>query len=304
MKKPTLLILAAGMGSRYGGLKQLDPVGPSGEVILDYSVYDAWQAGFDRVIFIIRRDFEEAFRTSVVKKYEGKIKVELAFQDFDDLPEGCSVPEGRVKPWGTTHAIRAARKLIDAPFSVINADDFYGTDAFKRMGEYLSHVDCEAKPRPFAMVGYRMDLTLSDNGSVARGICTTDANNKLTAIRELTKIARDPDGVIRNQDNPAAPDVIADDARVSMNLWGFTPALFEGMEERFATWFAANHTNLKSEWFIPFYVDDLLKEGVATVEVLPTDSKWFGVTYKEDKPIVVAAIQKMVDAGIYPKKLW
>ncbi len=302
-KKPTLLILAAGMGSRYGGLKQLDSVGPSGEVILDYSVFDAINAGFDRVVFIIRRDFEEAFREKIVTKYEGKIKVDLVFQDFDDLPPGCSVPEGRVKPWGTTHAIRAARKVIDAPFAVINADDFYGTDAFMQLGKYLANLDVDQKPLPFAMVGYRMDQTLSDNGSVARGVCQVNDAALLTDIREMTKIARDDDGVIRNKETDT-PDIIADDTRVSMNLWGFTPALFDGMEERFSTWFEANKANLKSEWFIPFYVDELLKEGTASVTVLPTDSRWFGVTYQEDKPIVVNAIQKMVDAGVYPAKLW
>ena len=304
-KKPTLLILAAGMGSRYGGLKQIDPVGPSGETIMDYSIYDAIKAGFNRVVFIIRKDFEEAFRDTVVKKYEGKIDIALAFQDPMDLPEGCTFPEGREKPWGTAHAIRAARTVIDAPFAVINADDFYGADAFKQLAKFLTTVGTEAAdPKPFAMVGYRLDQTLSENGTVARGICEVAEDGKLIGVTEMTKIARKEDGTIQNEEDPAAPVPLTGDRRVSLNLWGFTPALFDGMEERFATWFKENEGQLKAEWYIPFYVDELVKAGKATVDVLPTNSCWFGVTYREDKPVVVAAIQKMVDAGEYPVKLW
>ena len=279
-KKPTLLILAAGMGSRYGGLKQIDSVGPSGETIMDYSIYDAIRAGFDKIVFIIRHDFEEA------------------------LPAGCTFPEGREKPWGTAHAIRSARKVIDAPFAAINADDFYGADAFKRLAEFLSNVDTEARPKRFAMVGYRLDQTLSDNGSVARGICDVAPDGKLLGVTEMTKIAKKPDGAIQNEEDPANPVPLKGDSRVSLNLWGFTPALFDGMEERFAEWFHAHEGQLKAEWYIPFYVDELVKEGQATVDVLPTDSTWFGVTYRDDKPIVVEAIKKLVAAGEYPAKLW
>ena len=303
-KKPTLLILAAGMGSRYGGLKQIDSVGPSGETIMDYSIYDAIRAGFDKVVFIIRHDFEEAFREKIVAKYEGKIKIELAFQDPLDLPEGGAFPEGREKPWGTAHAIRSARKVIDAPFAAINADDFYGADAFRRLAQFLGEVDTAATPKQFAMVGYRLDQTLSDNGSVARGICEVSPEGMLLGVTEMTKIARKPDGAIQNEEDPAKPVPLQGDCRVSLNLWGFTPALFDGMEARFAQWFHEHEGQLKAEWYIPFYVDELVKAGQATVKVLPTDSTWFGVTYREDKPVVVEAIKKMVAAGEYPAKLW
>ncbi len=302
-KKPTLLILAAGMGSRYGGLKQMDSVGPSGETIMDYSIYDAIRAGFDRVVFIIRKDFEEAFREKIVPKYEGKVKVDLAFQDPLDLPEGCTFPEGREKPWGTAHAIRSARKIVDAPFAAINADDFYGADAFKRLGAFLSTVDCAAQPKAFAMVGYRLDQTLSENGSVARGICEVTPEGKLVGVTEMTKIVKKDDGTIQNEETET-PDPLKGECLVSLNLWGFTPALFDGMEERFATWFKEHEGQLKAEWYIPFYVDELVKAGKATVDVIPTESSWFGVTYREDKPVVVEAIQKMVAAGEYPEKLW
>ncbi len=303
-EKPTLLILAAGMGSRYGGLKQIDPVGPNGETIMDYSIFDAVRAGFDKVVFIIRKDFEEAFKEQIVPKYEGKVKIELAFQDFDDLPPGCVRPADREKPWGTAHAIRSARNIIKTPFAAINADDFYGADAFKQLAKCLMAIDMTAKPKQFAMVGYRLDQTLSENGSVARGICAVSADGKLTDVVEMTKIIRKEDGTIQNEDDPAAPVPLQGDTRVSLNLWGFTPALFDGMEERFATWFKENEGKLKAEWYIPFYVDELIKAGEATVEVLPTNSCWFGVTYKEDKPVVVEAISKMIAAGEYPEKLW
>jgi hypothetical protein len=303
-KKPTLLILAAGMGSRYGGLKQIDSVGPSGETIMDYSIYDAIRAGFDKVVFIIRKDFEEAFREKVVAKYEGKIKIELAFQDPLDLPEGCAFPEGREKPWGTAHAIRSARNVIDAPFAAINADDFYGTDAFMQLGKVLANIDCAAEPKQFAMVGYRLDQTLSENGSVARGICEVSDDGKLIGVTEMTKIVQKADGTIQNEEDPENPNPLKGDCRVSLNLWGFTPALFDGMEERFTQWFKEHEGQLKAEWYIPFYVDELVKAGKATVDVIPTNSCWFGVTYREDKPVVVEAIQKMVDDGIYPAKLW
>jgi hypothetical protein len=300
--KPTLVILAAGMGSRYGGLKQVDPVGPSGETIMDYSVFDALRAGFDRVVFVIRRDFEEVFRTTIGVKYEGVVKVDYAFQSADDLPPGFTVPDARAKPWGTAHAIRAARGAVSTPFAAINADDFYGRDAFQRLAAFLTRAQTAAKPR-FAMVGYRLDQTLSDNGSVARGVCRVGADGLLVTVTEMTKLARVPGGA-ENRERPESPLALTGAERVSMNLWGFTPELFGALEARFTAWLNAHADNPKAEWYIPFVVDELVAEGAAEVEVLPTESAWFGVTYREDKPQVVAAVQALVDSGAYPAKLW
>ena len=300
--KPTLVVLAAGMGSRYGGLKQVDPVGPSGEAILDYSVFDAVRAGFGKVVFIIRRDFEAEFKAKVGAKYEGVVPVDYCFQDMNDLPAPYVVPEGRAKPWGTAHAIRSARSVVKEPFAAINADDFYGRDAFARLGAFLG----EPKSGPklhFAMVGYNLALTLSDHGTVARGVCSIDDAGYLTGVKEMTKLAK-AGSVARNEEDPANPVEVPLDARVSMNLWGFTPELFTELEKRFPSWLAANGTQPKTEWFIPFVVDDMIKDGTADAKVLPTDSSWFGVTYREDKPIVVEAIKKLVDAGEYPAKLF
>ena len=297
--KPTLVVLAAGMGSRYGGLKQVDPVGPSGEAILDYSVFDAVRGGFGKVVFVIRKDFEAEFKEKVGSKYEGHVPVEYCFQDIADLPAPYSVPAGRTKPWGTAHATRAARNAVAEPFAVINADDFYGRDAFAKLGAFLS----SARPFEFAMVGYKLDLTLSENGSVARGICSVGADGLLQGVTEMTKLVRDGDAA-SNLENPDAPVKVPLDSRVSMNLWGFTPELFAELEERFPKWLAANGSKEKSEWYIPFVVDEMIKEGKASCRVLPTDSRWFGVTYREDKPQVVAEIGKLVASGEYPAKLF
>ncbi|MBO7166369.1 MAG: nucleotidyltransferase [Kiritimatiellae bacterium] len=302
--KPTLVVLAAGMGSRYGGLKQVDPVGPSGEAILDYSVFDAHRAGFGKIVFIIRKDIEEAFRTQIGAKYEGLMDIEYAFQDMNDLPAPFTVPEGRSKPWGTAHAIRSARDVVKEPFAAINADDFYGRDAFARMAEFLSNAsDCEDGTCKFSMVGYRLDLTLSENGSVARGICEVDADGKLKSVTEMTKIVKTSSGAENREEGR---DVVAltGKERVSMNLWGFTPSLFTALENRFPEWLKVNGGEMKSEWYIPFVVDEMIHEGKASVNVLPTDSAWFGVTYREDKPMVVAAIKALVDAGEYPVNLF
>ena len=296
--KPTLVVLAAGMGSRYGGLKQVDPVGPSGEAILDYSVFDAVRGGFGKVVFVIRHDFEAEFRGKVGSKYEGMVPVEYCFQDIADIPAPYSVPEGRTKPWGTAHATRAARAAVSEPFAVINADDFYGRDAFAKLGAFLS----DAKPMHFAMVGYRLDLTLSENGSVARGICDVSGDGTLRGVTEMTKLVRAGD-VAENRENPEAPVTVPLDARVSMNLWGFTPELFDELERLFPEWLAATGALPKSEWYIPFVVDELIHAGRADCHVLPTDSRWFGVTYREDKPFVVAEIAKLVAAGEYPGNL-
>ena len=301
--KPTLVILAAGMGSRYGGLKQVDPVGPSGETIMDYSVFDAVRAGFDRVVFVIRRDFEEVFRTTVGSKYEGALAVDYAFQSVDDLPSGFSVPQERSKPWGTAHAIRAARSVVTTPFAAINADDFYGRDAFQRLGAFLVEPRAVgAKPR-FAMVGYRLDQTLSENGSVARGVCKVSEDGLLVTVTEMTRLVRVPGGA-ENREDPERPVVLTGAERVSMNLWGFTPELFAALETRFPAWLTAHTGNPKAEWYIPFVVDEMVGEGAAEVAVLPTESAWFGVTYREDKPLVTAAVQQRVEAGEYPMKLW
>ncbi len=298
--KPTLVVLAAGMGSRYGGLKQVDPVGPSGEAILDYSVYDAHRAGFGKVVFIIRRDIEAVFRDQVGSKYADVLPVDYAFQDIADLPAPYTVPAGRAKPWGTAHAIRAARHLVHEPFAAINADDFYGRDAFARLADFLAH----PAPAHFAMVGYRLDRTLSEHGSVARGICSLDEAGHLTKVVEHLKLVKAANGGARDDDPNATLRDFPGDARVSMNLWGFTPDLFDALEARFPAWLAANATREKSEWYIPFVVDEMIHEGAATVSVLPTDSSWFGVTYREDRPFVTASIRKLVDEGVYPARLW
>jgi hypothetical protein len=296
--KPTLVVLAAGMGSRYGGLKQVDPVGPSGEAILDYSVFDAIRGGFGKVVFIIRKDFEAEFKEKVGSKYEGMIPVDYCYQDLNDLPGDFKVPEGRTKPWGTAHATRSARTVVNEPFAVINADDFYGRDAFAKLGAFLS----AAEPMQFAMVGYKLDLTLSENGSVARGVCEVAEDGSLRSVTEMTKLVRAGD-VAENREDELNPVKVPLDARVSMNLWGFTPELFTELERRFPLWLAENGTKEKSEWYIPFVVDELIREGKAGCKVLPTESSWFGVTYRDDKPYVMAEIKKLVDAGEYPENL-
>ena len=299
--KPTLVVLAAGMGSRYGGLKQVDPVGPSGEAILDYSVFDAHRAGFGKVVFIIRKDFEAEFKEKVGSKYEGILPVEYCYQDINDLPAPFTVPAERAKPWGTAHAIRAARDVVKEPFAAINADDFYGRDAFAKLAAFLQQPSAADGKLHFAMVGYKLDLTLSDNGSVARGICKVEGG-KLASVTEMTKLVRVPGGA-ENREDEANPVKLTGEERVSMNLWSFTPELFAALEARFPAWLEKNGSAAKSEWYIPFVVDELIQEGKVDVEVLPTDSNWFGVTYREDKPFVTAEIGKLVAAGEYPQSL-
>jgi hypothetical protein len=301
--KPTLVILAAGMGSRYGGLKQVDPVGPMGETIMDYSVFDAMRAGFDRVVFVIRRDFEGVFHQVIGSKYAGAIAVDYAFQEMDDLPIGYHVAQDRVKPWGTAHAIRAARSVVKAPFAAINADDFYGSDAFRRMADFLTRPQAAESRQRFAMVGYRLDQTLSEHGSVARGVCEVGADGLLVSVTEMTKIVRVPGGA-ENREDPDAPVALTGAERVSLNMWGFTPEFFASLKARFPVWLEQNAGNPRAEWYIPFVVDEMVREGAAEVEVLPTESSWVGVTYREDKPLVVAAVQSLVDIGEYPAKLW
>lgn len=302
--KPTLLLLAAGMGSRYGGLKQLDGLGPNGETIMDYSIYDAIQAGFGKIVFVIRRDFEEQFREQVLSKYEGHIPAELVFQSLDALPEGFSVPEGREKPWGTNHAVLMAKDVIKEPFSVINCDDFYNRDAFKVIGKFLSELP-EGSKNKYAMVGFRVGNTLSENGTVARGICSKDAEGNLTTVVERTEIMR-VNGPVCYKDENGEWVAVEDNTPVSMNMWGFTPDYFEHSEEYFKEFLAdpKNISNLKAEFFIPLMVNKLINEKTSTVQVLDTTSKWFGVTYAADRQDTVDRIQKLIDEGVYPSKLF
>ena len=298
--RPTLVVLAAGMGSRYGGLKQVDPIGPSGEAILDYSVFDAVHSGFGKVVFVIRRDFEAEFKAKVGRKYVGLVPVEYCYQDLRDVPAPYAVPLEREKPWGTAHAVRAARGAVGEPFAVINADDFYGRDSFAKLGAFLSEVDPGSLH--FAMAAYRLELTLSKNGSVARGVCDVEVDGTLRGVAEMMKLVRSGD-VAENREDEANPAKVPLDARVSMNCWGFTPGLFAELEERFPKFLAERGGEAKSEWYIPFVVDELIREGKADCRVLPTESRWFGVTYREDRPFVVGEIAKLVESGEYPRNL-
>ncbi len=299
--KPTLFVLAAGMGSRYGGLKQMDGLGPSGETIMDYSIYDAIRGGFGKVVFVIRKDFEQDFREKILSKYTNHIPVELTFQALDSLPEGFTCPADRVKPWGTNHAVLMGKGVINEPFAVINADDFYGRDSFAVLGKELTEM--AGKENDYCMVGYRVGNTLSESGSVARGVCETDAEGYLTTVVERTAIER-IDGKVSFKDENDQLVTIADNTPVSMNMWGFTPDYFGYSEEYFKEFLTENMDNLKSEFFIPLMVNKLIVENTARVKVLDTTSKWFGVTYAADRPEVVAKIQALVDAGEYPAKLF
>jgi NDP-sugar pyrophosphorylase family protein len=302
--KPTLVVLAAGMGSRYGSLKQMDGVGPNNEAIIDYSIYDAVQAGFGKVVFVIRHSFEQEFREVFSKEhFGGKIDVEFVFQELDYLPEGFTVPEGRIKPWGTCHAVMMAAPVVDGPFAVINADDFYGREAYITLAEYLRQV--EGTQGNYSMVGYNLRNTLSDYGTVSRGECSVDENNNLVSIVERTAIERGTDGIVRYKDeNGEHP--IDENITVSMNLFGFTPDFFSKTEELFKEFLSnpANMSNLKSEFFIPLCVNTLINQKRVSLKVLTSEAKWFGVTYKEDKPEVVSKISKLIADGIYPSKLW
>ncbi len=302
--KPTLLLLAAGMGSRYGGLKQLDGLGPNGETIMDYSIYDAIKAGFGKIVFVIRKDFEEDFRKKILAKYEGHIPAELVFQSLDALPAGFTVPVGREKPWGTNHAVMMAKDVIKEPFCVINCDDFYNRDSFMVMGKFLSELPAGAKNK-YAMVGFRVGNTLSENGTVARGVCATDAEGHLTTVVERTEVMR-VNGAVSYKDEEGKWVAIADNTPVSMNMWGFTPDYFEHSEAYFKAFLSdpKNMENLKAEFFIPLMVNKLINEKTATVKVLDTTSKWFGVTYSADRAGTVARIQSLIDEGVYPSKLF
>ena len=299
--QPALLVLAAGMGSRYGSLKQMDGVGPYGEAIIDYSIYDAIKAGFGRVVFVIRHAFEREFREIFTEaRFGGRIKVDFVFQELDCLPEGFDLPEGREKPWGTNHAVMMATGVVEEPFAVINADDFYGRGSYAVMGHFLQGL--AGSSNRYAMVGYEVRNTLSDFGTVSRGVCGVDDHGNLTSMVEHTKIER-VDGRIVSH-TPEGDVTLAEDMPVSMNFFGFTPDYFPHSREYFNTFLRENRGNLKSEFLIPLMVNKLVSGGTATMKVLPTDSPWFGVTYKEDRPITVARIAKLIEEGLYPKKLW
>ncbi|MDB5130159.1 sugar phosphate nucleotidyltransferase [Mucilaginibacter sp.] len=297
--KPTLLILAAGMASRYGSMKQVDGFGPNGETIIDYSIYDAIKAGFGKVSFIIREEFAEPFKAIFEPKLKGRIETDYVYQSFDLEPFGITEQIERAKPWGTAHAVLAARNQINEPFCVINADDFYGYDAYEKMAKFLT---TEITDDKYAIIGYQVDRTLSDHGTVSRGVCKVE-NGNMVAINERLKVYFKEDGSVAYEDNgeefPLDPET-----RVSMNFWGFTPAVFKQSEALFKEFVEANKNNPKSEFFIPLVADELIKNGTATFKVIPTSTKWFGVTYKEDKPIVQKSISELVENGTYPSNLW
>lgn len=299
--KPTLYVLAAGMGSRYGSLKQMDGLGPNGETIMDYSIYDALRAGFGKVVFVIRKSFDKDFREKIVSKYEDHIPVEVVYQELDNLPEGFELHPDRQKPWGTNHAVMMAKDVIKEPFAVINADDFYGRESYAILAEQLNKMNGTANH--YCMVGYRLSNTLSESGAVARGVCETDSNHFLKSVVERTHIER-KDGKIQYKDAENYWFELPENAPVSMNMWGFTPDYFEHSEKYFIKFLEQNAGNHKAEYFIPLMVDHLIVNKTADVKVLDTPSKWFGVTYAEDREGVVEKLHKLVETGEYPSPLW
>lgn len=306
MKKPVLVVMAAGMGSRYGGLKQVDPVGNHNQLIIDYSIYDARRAGFETVVFVIKHEIEDTFKAAIGDRLSKVINVKYAYQQLDDLPKGYSVPQERVKPWGTAHAILAARKVVDGPFAVVNADDYYGPEGFKKIYDYLeSHPD-QPSCYEFAMVGYLLGNTVTENGHVARGICEEDSENYLTRVTERTRIEKDGADARFTEDDGATWTHLSGSTIVSMNLWGFTESFLKEAEARFPAFLdkALAENPLKGEYFLPSVVTQLLEEKKARVKVLRSADKWYGVTYREDKPVVVNAIAEMTANGLYPDKLW
>lgn len=302
---PALIVMAAGIGSRYGGLKQVEPIGPSGEIVVDYAVYDALRAGFEKVIFIIRRDIEEIFREKVGRKIEKRADTTYVFQEMDNLPVGFSAPEGRKKPWGTGHAVLSCKNVVDRPFAVINADDFYGPGAFTALGAYLGSArDLPGEPHNYCMVAYPLRNTLSEHGTVARGVCQVTPDGYLAGVQEHTRIQAF-DGSPKYTENSVDWIPLPADAPVSLNTWGFTPSFFKELEERFPVFLRKSAENLeKAEFFLPDAVNQVLKEGKARVRVLPVNEKWFGVTYPEDRPLVQQAILDLIKRGVYPDKLW
>ncbi|GAB3912491.1 nucleotidyltransferase family protein [Mucilaginibacter boryungensis] len=297
--KPTLLILAAGMASRYGSMKQVDGFGPNGETIIDYSIYDAIKAGFGKVSFIIREEFLDSFKAIFEPKLKGRVETDYVFQSYDLKPFGIDKTIERAKPWGTAHAVLAARNQVHEPFCVINADDYYGYDAFEKMAKFLTS---EVRDDHYSLVGYQIGNTLSEYGSVSRGVCDIDDKGNMVGVTERTEVYFKDGGIVYKDANGESP--LPEDTRVSMNFWGFTPAVFKQSEEMFKRFVAANENNPKAEFFIPLVADELIKTGTADFKVIPTASKWFGVTYKEDKPIVQQSISNLVANGTYPSNLW
>ena len=307
MTKPTLVILAAGMGSRYGGLKQIDSMDDEGHKIIDFSIYDAVRAGFGKVVFIIKKQNEEAFRTAIGDRVSGTIPVEYVFQELTNIPEGAVIPEGREKPWGTAHAIYCCKDVVKESFAVINADDYYGVSAYEELYRFLTSDEKNSGDKlPFCMVGYQLKNTLTENGSVARGCCCMDENGYLKTIDERTKIIKTPDGAAYSKDDGASYIPMDENSLVSMNMWGFTPAIFDELEKSIARFFKEdiNSNPLKAECFIPLEVGRMVSDNIAEVKVLSSKDKWFGVTYKEDKPFVMESIKNLKDAGVYPNVLW
>jgi dTDP-glucose pyrophosphorylase len=300
--KPTLLILAAGIGSRYGGMKQIDQVGPSGEAIIDYSMYDAIKAGFGKIVFVIRKDIESDFRQFLKHKLSGKIKMEFVHQELAMIPESYTSPPDRIKPWGTAHAVWVAARAIKEPFVAINADDFYGRGSYLKMAEYLIS-NSKVSSTDFCMIGYQIQHTLSDFGSVSRGICEADDRSYLKAVVERTEIFRKNGGIVYHDEN-AREVTLSADTLVSMNIWGFTPLIFNHIEQQFSEFIRNNISNIKAELYIPKIVNDIIKNGKGNVKILPATDKWFGVTYKEDKPLAVQNISKLIEQGVYPDNLW
>jgi len=300
--KPTLLILAAGMGSRYGGLKQIDQIGPSGEAIIDYSIYDAIRAGFEKVTFIIRKNIEKEFREVFENKLRGKIETEFIFQELEMVPEGITYSPERVKPWGTAHAVWVARNYIREPFVVINADDFYGSGSYQVMADHLMQDDI-VNTTDYSMVGYQVRHTLSDFGSVTRGVCETNDGEFMKAVVERTEIVKDGQQIYFN-DEKKGKVALSGDELVSMNFWGFTPSIFDQFERAFAEFIKKNAEKLKKELFIPKVINDLVAQDQASVRILPSRDQWFGVTYREDKPLAIENINNLVNQGVYPDNLW
>ena len=297
--QPTLLILAAGMASRYGSMKQTEGFGPSGETIMDYSIYDAIRAGFGKVVFIIRKDFADDFKAIFEPKLHGKIKTGYVYQELDAYLNGVQVPAGRTKPWGTGHAVLCAMEMVKEPFAVINADDFYGCDAFEKAAGFLNG---QCNEKKYAIIGYELAKTLSEHGTVSRGVCQVDAHNNLVSINERTKIYRDGDTIIYEENE--IKHEVPFNSSVSMNFWCFHPALFAATEQLFQQFVKDNIQNLKSEFFIPIIAEDFMQHHGGTISVIPTSAQWFGVTYKEDAPVVKACVDQLVAAGAYPSSLW
>ena len=305
MKEPVLVVMAAGMGSRYGGLKQIDPIDEYGNIIMDFSIYDAIRAGFRKVVFIIKKENEESFKAAIGDRIAKQIETAYVFQDLTNVPAGYSVPEGRVKPWGTGHAVMSCLGAVDGPFAVINADDYYGSKAFQMAYQFLKE-NQDGEQYHYMMVGYQLENTLTENGHVARGVCVTDAEGHLVKINERTHIERRGTETAYTEDDGLTWHVIPQGSTVSMNMWGFSASILEELRVRFGIFLEENleKNPQKCEYFLPFVVDELLLEGRATVQVLKSEDKWYGVTYKEDKPQVVAAIRALKEKGLYPQKLW